>query len=262
MERCSFGRSLPAFVLLLLLEALTTRGVLGLRQDRGVRGPSNDPSYILHEPCPSHEGIGSSLKFVKPVIEVAQRQGLTYVCRADDFRSKGHSTGNLGFLFGCYNDSYTVGDMASYDAVKALARMPTVDARIRLVDNQTSNATLCYPKEARSVQPSETPVPISPGHLYHVDQPGLLFRSWGLSYRWFRSQYHLVRRSDPARREVLCGAKSATELDPKQRRVVLQIRKGDANRKIPTGCLCSSSTPSSPAAFQASASARSKRTSW
>mmetsp|Transcript_87327 Transcript_87327/g.231982 ORF Transcript_87327/g.231982 Transcript_87327/m.231982 type:complete len:474 (-) Transcript_87327:105-1526(-) len=245
MEHCSSVRSLPSFCLLLLLQALTQRGALGLRHSaRAVEDseevPATNKSYILHKPCPSQEGIGSSLKFVKPIIEVALLNNLTYVCRVKDFRSKNHNTGYLGFLFGCYNDSYVEGDLAAYEALNNTPGMPKVDARIRLVDSPNSGASFFFPLNPHSTslqktwEVSYTPMSIKSGRVYMVDQPGLMMRSWGVSYQWFRSQYHLVRQNDPARREVLCGAKSAKQLDPKRKRVVVQIRKGDANLKTPT----------------------------
>lgn len=225
------GRPSSAACVLFLVRALAGSGAAALRR---LGKPSQDAhagrSYILHNPCPSTEGIGSSLKFLKPVIEVAQSQNLTYVCQAKDFRSHGHHTGNLGYLWGCYNDSYVLGDLAAYDEVQAKADLTHVNAKIAQVAK--AKATLYNPKDVMSKKVNGTALPIQPKTLYYVDQPGLFYFSWGVAYKWFRSQYHLVRQHDKARRGWRCG-KTPLEEEGERKRIVLQIRRGDANLKTP-----------------------------
>uniref|UniRef100_A0A7S2NDV9 Uncharacterized protein n=1 Tax=Alexandrium andersonii TaxID=327968 RepID=A0A7S2NDV9_9DINO len=210
---------------ILLYHALGDSRVLGLRSlshGRLEEAPIGR-SYILHEPCPSTEGIGSSLKFMKPVIEVAQRHGLTYVCQVDDFRSHGHHTGNLGPLFGCYNNSYVVGDMAAYDDVRKLPKVVTK------IGHE-------FPPVLMNVTPWDTAqvaLALQPSTLYYLRQPGFFYYTWGLSYKWYRSQYELVRRQDAARNKEICG--ETPKEAAKRKRIVLQIRRGDGNQRMKTG---------------------------
>ena len=55
-----------------------------------------------------------------PLIELAVKYNLTYVCQPDEFETGGHATGNLGHLFGCDSNSTAHGHMAAYDDVSAL----------------------------------------------------------------------------------------------------------------------------------------------
>eukprot|EP00928_Gymnodinium_smaydae_P081381 TRINITY_DN64917_c0_g1_i1.p1 TRINITY_DN64917_c0_g1~~TRINITY_DN64917_c0_g1_i1.p1 ORF type:complete len:395 (+),score=65.17 TRINITY_DN64917_c0_g1_i1:89-1273(+) len=174
-------------------------------------------SYILHDPCQTTEGLGSSLQRLMPIMDVAQRFNLTYICRREDFRTVEHATGNLGFIFGCSSDHATKGNIASYEEVRSLD-LRVEEARLEHVgtDHIRLNTS------------------VRPGVVYHV-QSCEKSEHWGQSYLWFRSQYHLVRAADQTRARKRCMADDTYGLETsdgqRRKNIAVAIRRGDGGNR-------------------------------
>eukprot|EP00928_Gymnodinium_smaydae_P047665 TRINITY_DN3181_c0_g1_i3.p1 TRINITY_DN3181_c0_g1~~TRINITY_DN3181_c0_g1_i3.p1 ORF type:complete len:421 (+),score=26.91 TRINITY_DN3181_c0_g1_i3:40-1263(+) len=171
-------------------------------------------SYIVHDPCPTQEGLGESLQKLVPIIDVAQRFNLTYVCSVGDFSTNGHATGNLGFSFGCSSDREATGSIATYEVVQGLG-LRREEAVLQDVGTESIHLS----------------TPIQPGVVYHVQSCNKSDR-WFKSYEWFRSQYHLVRDADQTRRTPRCttgdpGWSSGQSGVKRSRIVAVAIRRGD-----------------------------------
>ena len=67
-------------------------------------------SYIYHTfrnwRCSPFDGFGQSIGFVAPILDLAVKHNLTYVCNPRDFFAGQHHVGDdhVGFLFGCISN--------------------------------------------------------------------------------------------------------------------------------------------------------------
>ena len=75
-------------------------------------------SYVLSGRHPRHEGIGRMVYQTKSMIDFALSRGLGMVCRPEDWATRDHATGNLGFLFGCINESKVEGQFFSLEQLR------------------------------------------------------------------------------------------------------------------------------------------------
>jgi len=168
-------------------------------------------SYILHNPCGKKEGLGSKLHRLRPVIDVAQRFSLRYVCEPKDFRTHNHKTGDLGFLFGCIDHANVIGDMASFDDVNDMVtegKLLYVSSEITDVGTESIHLKNLSSRGASA--------------LYYIG-PCAQQDSWGASYPWFRSQYRMIMEKDEAREAAArsCGGMQG------RTRIVVHVRRGD-----------------------------------
>lgn len=147
------------------------------------------------------------------MLNVAERFNLTYVCQPGDFDSSDHSTGNLGFLFGCTSASEATGKrVVSSNALPAgLSQKKT--QIVNMTDKKNSHLDL----------------PIEDNSLYvlHGDclgdrHQGRPMEAFGESYKWFRSQYHHVRKLDEKRLAPSCWNVSTGKT-----KIAVHVRRGD-----------------------------------
>jgi len=169
---------------------------LTIKANGQVRRTAN--KYILHAPChEGYEGIGSTTQRIRLMIRLAQEHKLTYVCQPNDFRSGGHQTGYMGFLFGCMSNESVIGNIASYNSVR---------------EHQIVDVTPETLLAAIERNPAETVFRFNSCKRESF---------WGCSYKWFRSQYHAARQLDARRQYSACQVMGKYS-------VVVHVRRGDA----------------------------------
>merc|ERR1719471_2018772 len=141
-------------------------------------------SYIKHEQCDGiTEGFATTLHMLMPVLDIAERLNLIYVCDPDDFRQAGHILPPVGNLFGCGADEVQ-GNTASWTDIQQ---------KIKLGQLRERNVAMVNAWSER-IRLNET---VEPGVVYRVVHCDMNTNGlWGRSFSWFRSQYHLVRKSD------------------------------------------------------------------
>eukprot|EP00440_Ansanella_granifera_P026717 gb/GFBE01029014.1/.p1 GENE.gb/GFBE01029014.1/~~gb/GFBE01029014.1/.p1 ORF type:complete len:377 (+),score=83.41 gb/GFBE01029014.1/:1-1131(+) len=169
--------------------------------------------YITHKACPSNEGIGSLTMRLHPLLNIAERFNLTYVCQEDDFKTGGHATGNMGYLFGCDGQGKSVGDnIANFNHLPKGLTWKT--------------AHILNPKDKLH---SHLDIPLEDNTIFFLHEdcyvdPKTHFpmEAFGESYKWFRSQYAQVRNLDASRRNPSCwdGANG-------KKKIALHVRRGD-----------------------------------
>lgn len=184
-----------------------------------LKGPTPEEqkpvAYIMKDYCDRGEGLGTSMRHVIPVIDVAQKLNLKFVCHDFPFESGGHALGDMGFLFGCFDDKFIIGDMASYESIKD---KKVVETRLRDIGSDNVTIDISGPLEKDVVYMLRDT--LGKGCTYTGN--------WGTSWKWFRSQYQLMRHLDPARKQPACHSKRRTN-------VVVHIRRGDGpDRQMPT----------------------------
>mmetsp|Transcript_29108 Transcript_29108/g.90726 ORF Transcript_29108/g.90726 Transcript_29108/m.90726 type:complete len:167 (+) Transcript_29108:38-538(+) len=82
--------------------------------------PPASRSYLFHNACPNADGMGGRVRALKKAVSQAVENNLMYVCNPEDFDTHLHSTGNMGFVFGCNSKSDVLGDAASMESVQNL----------------------------------------------------------------------------------------------------------------------------------------------
>mmetsp|Transcript_46659 Transcript_46659/g.133067 ORF Transcript_46659/g.133067 Transcript_46659/m.133067 type:complete len:440 (-) Transcript_46659:38-1357(-) len=203
--------------------------------------PAPPRTYLFHEECRGNGGLGGQVAKMRPYISIALEKNLTYICNPGDFDTALHNTGNMGYLFGCFNKSYVVGDLAAYNKVKqmSLSWQP-----YPLAGPPQGKPPTPQPGSASSARPGPPAKNDSrallPGVVYTIKECKPV-PPWGVSYRWLSSQYHLVRQKQKARRRSACW-------DPKpffapifvkgwkpRKNVVIAMRKGDSPTRSPGG---------------------------
>mmetsp|Transcript_29109 Transcript_29109/g.90730 ORF Transcript_29109/g.90730 Transcript_29109/m.90730 type:complete len:366 (+) Transcript_29109:36-1133(+) len=194
VQRCRDPCGPAVLACLALLGTHAAQALRGARRIDPEQQPANR-SYLFHYACGTADGLGGRVATVRPYVLKAMRNQLKFVCNPDDFDTKLHSTGRMGFLFGCNSESDVVGDLVSKDSVQNLTweELPTK------VMATPPNGTVFHTQECKFGTEKE---------------------KWAESYTWFRSQYHLVRKADKKRLAPEC-------LDGTKKNIVLAIRKGD-----------------------------------
>jgi len=189
--------------------SVTSSGSIGNQASAMIRKVqrtnNNSRSYVLHMRCTEGmEGIGSVLHRLRFTINLAEQHNLAYVCQPNDFRTGGHATNDMGFLFGCLSDGLVIGDAADIASYTSVAGLFSRDVN---------------EKESHSL--FESDVSNRAGVVYRMDSCKHHLE-WGDSYKWFRRQYHVARRADSGGRR----GSSACQV-PGRKSVVVHIRRGD-----------------------------------
>lgn len=170
-------------------------------------------SYIMQTMHCTREGIGRMVTRTKPIVDFAVSNGLSVVCQPEYFGTDMHSTGNLGYLFGCVSDTEATGQFISLKHVrndKSLIWEPVTMRKAKGKSLYRLNASLQDHRVYKVVGPSNAPCPWED--------------RWGKSARFYRSQYHLVRKKDPKRIQTLSGFN-----------IVVMVRRGDLEHSINKG---------------------------
>jgi len=180
--------------------SVTDPSQLSLGDKRKIR------SYVLYGMRIHHEGIGRMVYQHKAMTDFALSRGLGVVCRPEDWATKDHATGNLGFLFGCINESKVEGQFFSLEQLRGDPSLRWENVNFTLRPNAETHRYEC-----------SIDAPIHDHRVYNLthvcrrDDP-----LWGQSWRFYRSQYHLVRTKDPNRIQALSGFN-----------IVVLVRRGD-----------------------------------
>lgn len=183
-------------------------------------------SYITQSyPCKPNEwkdGLGRVVTHTKTMVDIAVSQGLGVICKPDEWKTGNypHNTGNLGFLFGCISEKKAVGRFVSEANVRGL-RWEKVKPKLR------SGVSLKKEDDAHDEALYELDVPIRDDRVYNLvgDTCPVNTGKWGQSWRFYRSQYHLVRTMDPGRLQASRGFN-----------FVILVRRGDIkNRRTSHG---------------------------
>lgn len=174
--------------------------------------------FITHDPCPTHEGLGSATMRMHPLLDIAERYSMVYICNPKDFSTGGHHTEKLGELFGCYDDRAYGMKIAAWENT-AYNQLPQ-GLQWRDVPITTRAGLL------------ELDVPITSNTVYRVHDKNCWdpvqnytypMEKFGASYSWFRYQYHVVKAADAAREPAACWRSA----QPGKKRVAVHIRRGD-----------------------------------
>lgn len=150
------------------------------------------------------------------LLNLAVHHNMTYVCTPDDWKSA-HRPHRLGDLFGCNNDSDVFGDL--------------IAAKLHLPQGLTTKTAHVLPGGRFAPDPriAFLDVPVQDNVLYEVvddcsSDPLIRvpMRDFGESYKWFRSQFHQVRKQNATRRNPKCWLDSAGK-----KKIAVLVRRGD-----------------------------------
>lgn len=187
---------------------LGVAGALNLKSGSNFgQQPPLQNVFITHKPCVSREGIGSVTMRVHPMLAIAERHSMVYICNPKDFSTLGsHHTQKLGELFGCYSHGAYGKKIAAY------RKLP------RGLRRRNANLIL---RRGRF----ELDVPIASNTVYmlHGDCNRRPMEKFGASYLWFRYQYRTIKAADAAREPAACWRSAL----PGKKRVAVHIRRGD-----------------------------------
>ena len=185
------------------------------------------PCFLYNEkPCHNGEGIGGMFRRMEWILVLSQKYRCKYVCNPGDWETGGHSTGNVGALFGCARDRVW-GNSTLIASRSALKEARFVAARLQ---SDTSSKYLLRMKgdeplfrgTAHQLNPRPDPrrkVPV----VYQLRCPGGQTTTHEVSWQWLQAQYNAVRIQE--NRKPDWG--SATF------RIALQLRRGDRPDSCP-----------------------------
>jgi hypothetical protein len=131
----------------------------------------------------------------------------------------------VGHLFGCISDSHAVGKAIAKSAVDDMLK----DGRLRMVPTrimQTAIAILANERGERAIRRGASDIVYSSGSS-STELRKRRGHPWGFGWRWFRHQYHFVRKADPMRAKPECWR--SIHSDSKNRKIGIAIRRGDDN---------------------------------
>lgn len=190
----------------------------GKSKNRGNLGGSNSTasvvsnpslrsgSYILHTPCGGRAGVGATTLRLRKLVDVAVSQELGMVCQPNDWKSAEHHTGNVGDLFGCFSESHAEGEFTTVEDLCNDLSLVWEYVKINGTGQQGEDKTLYKIAE-----------PVLPGRVYVVETGCHLDYPFGKGWRFFQSQYDLVRRN-----ENRTGSSAVDDFS-----LVIHIRRGD-----------------------------------
>lgn len=158
---------------------------------KGVKKRAQKPeSFILHRPpCSMGHGLGTILHTIRVITDIAVSQNLGLVCQPAEWETGGHGTGNMGYLFGCKSETETEGEF-----------FPIADV-LRDSTLTWENVTAIATEETTFIDKTlhRLSKPVQAGRIYNLADGCNWIEQWGKGWRFFRSQYHLVREKDPSR---------------------------------------------------------------
>lgn len=242
-------RHIVRLILVSVGSALASKVILpeekDLKQDQTCKN-----CYITHPPClVSNEGIGGTTSTIHPILDIAMRHNMKYICQSTDFDTgdSSHHTGNLGYLFGCdFRGAKvtasglacaSISDLPPSTSLKLDVRLSNAgqfwmgdlgmrtlgDEDAKILDNTWYNVVSWQVKESKLyhkgdfVWEQDCPILARDGMV----TPYTRMEAYRQSYKWFRHQWHLIRRSDPNRQVSKCQDPS------KPNSIVVHIRLGD-----------------------------------
>ena len=193
--------------------------------DSGSASASNASarSYIIHLACPAYTfGVGATSLRLTKILDIAVSQDLTMVCQPGDWGSGGHQTGNVGDLFGCFSDSKVEGNFATLEHVCNDPSLVWESVGVRATGKHGNDVQ--QNELSSSWRDLRIPKTIQHNRVYVANHgsPCDPQRSWGTSWRFFESQYHLIREKDKNRMK-------SSEVSGFS--IVAHIRRGDAGTK-------------------------------
>jgi len=168
-------------------------------------------------------GLGNTLDYTHLVFDLAERNGLTYVCDPAHFCA-GHEGVCVGDWFGCHNSSYAIGRAVAFEAVNRSRNELT--AAIVHVNRSTFDSRGVSTEAALDDKNGIYVVGFSRVQNFRSDNYD---ERWGLGYRWVRHQFHLVRDMDPARAVPPCWQEAPARA-AQQRKIAVHVRRGDHAR--------------------------------
>jgi len=185
-------------------------------------GNTNVPTnvFITHEPCDiQKQGLGSATMCIHPMLDIAARYNLTYVCHEKDFDTGGHNTGTLGDIFGCHSESEAYGPM-----ITSFAKLPPGLKWKNLTVKDVS----------RTFHPVELDMdgPIESNTVYNLHNDCWFFNNlpappvmerFGASWKFFRSQFRFVKQQHPDREPAACWRSAR----PGSKKIAVHVRRGD-----------------------------------
>ena len=187
------------------------------------------PCFIYSErPCQNGEGIGGMFRRMEWLLVLSQKYGCAYVCNPKDWETGGHSTGNVGMLFGCSRDGI-VGNSTLIASTSVLkSQGATVETASLHFDKsgphlvRIKSGQPMFRGSAYSMSPKPDPRRKRPA-VYKLSCPQVQTVTHQMSYQWLQAQYSAVRLQD--------GRK--TDWGSATYRIALQLRRGDRPEACP-----------------------------
>eukprot|EP00931_Biecheleriopsis_adriatica_P116429 TRINITY_DN92068_c0_g1_i1.p1 TRINITY_DN92068_c0_g1~~TRINITY_DN92068_c0_g1_i1.p1 ORF type:complete len:380 (+),score=54.76 TRINITY_DN92068_c0_g1_i1:67-1206(+) len=184
--------------------------------------------FITHQPCDiKNQGLGSATMCIHPMLDIAGRYNMTYVCHEKDFDSGGHNTGTLGDIFGCHSESEAYGPMIS-----SFAKLPPGLKWKNLTVKDVSPKGSYYHMELDMDGPieSNTVYNLHDDCWFHKKNlpafPPVMQR-FGASWKFFRSQFRFVKQQHPDREPAACWRSAR----PGSKKIAVHIRRGDGSSR-------------------------------
>jgi len=182
--------------------------------------------FITHRPCDIHnQGLGSATLCIHPMLDIAERHNMTYVCHEKDFDSGAHNTGTMGDIFGCHSESEAYGPR-----ITSFAKLPP---GLKWKDLTVKNLA---PKGSYSME-LDMDGPIESNTVYNLHNDCWFWKNlpdhapvmekFGESWKFFRSQFRFVKQQHPDREPAACWRSA----HPGSKKIAVHIRRGDGTTR-------------------------------
>ncbi|CAE7804025.1 sodA, partial [Symbiodinium sp. CCMP2456] len=185
------------------------------------------PCFVYNaRPCHNGEGIGGMFRRMEWILVLSSKYSCKYVCSTGDWETGGHSTGNVGALFGCTKDR--VKGNASLIASRSIlneARLVTASLQSDKSSKhvvRVKNGQALFRGTAHQLSPRPDPKRTKPV-VYKLTCPELQTVTHEVSWQWLQAQYNAIRLQE--------GRPS--EWESAAFRIALQLRRGDRPDSCP-----------------------------
>ena len=185
------------------------------------------PCFVYNaRPCHNGEGIGGMFRRMEWILVLSSKYSCKYVCNTGDWETGGHSTGNVGALFGCTKDR--VKGNASLIASRSIlneARLVTASLQSDKSSKhvvRVKNGQALFRGTAHQLSPRPDPKRTKPV-VYKLTCPELQTVTHEVSWQWLQAQYNAIRLQEGRPSEWGSAAF----------RIALQLRRGDRPDSCP-----------------------------
>ncbi|CAE7904726.1 unnamed protein product, partial [Symbiodinium microadriaticum] len=207
----------------------TTSLIIGSPQPRvdAVATRPFPPCFVYNaRPCHNGEGIGGMFRRMEWILVLSSRYSCKYVCNTGDWETGGHSTGNVGALFGCTKDRVkgNASLIASSSILKE-ARLVTASLQSDKSSEhvvRVKNGQALFRGTAHRLSPRPDPKRTKPV-VYKLTCPELQTVTHEVSWQWLQAQYNAIRLQEGR----------PTEWESAAFRIALQLRRGDRPDSCP-----------------------------